>query len=58
MARWMQCRLIPAHKDTEAQQLQAFPMLQTISAQDKGRLLSKFHYTDDLSYYQYLATLS
>jgi len=53
MARWLQCRLIPSHKDSAEEQLQSFPQLGQMTTDQRHRLMSKFHRTDDLSYNQY-----
>jgi hypothetical protein len=55
-ARWLECRLIPSHKDPIEEQLKSFPQLRELS-QERQRLLSKFHRTDEMSFYQYYRTL-
>eukprot|EP00027_Filamoeba_sp_ATCC50430_P003743 CAMPEP_0168553362 /NCGR_PEP_ID=MMETSP0413-20121227/7213_1 /TAXON_ID=136452 /ORGANISM="Filamoeba nolandi, Strain NC-AS-23-1" /LENGTH=589 /DNA_ID=CAMNT_0008584045 /DNA_START=297 /DNA_END=2066 /DNA_ORIENTATION=+ len=57
MARWLQCRLIPSHKDTPEEQLVAFPQLEELPQPVRTKLASKFHRTDDLSYNQYVRGL-
>jgi len=52
MARWLQCRLIPSHKDSPEEQVESFPQLTQIPLQ-----LKKFHKTDDLSFRQYCRQL-
>ncbi|PRP79247.1 hypothetical protein PROFUN_13040 [Planoprotostelium fungivorum] len=58
MARWIQCRLIPSHKDTTEEQLENFPQMDELTEEDRRRLLSKFHRTDDLSYLQWFKKLN
>lgn len=58
MARWIQCRLVPSHKDTFDEQVTNFPQLDELTEEDRKRLLSKFHKTDDLSYLQWFAKLN
>jgi len=57
MARWLQCRLIPSHKDTMEQQLRGFPQLEELSEAARAKLIAKFHRTDDLSFHQYYHAL-
>jgi len=57
MARWLLCRLIPSHKDNASFHFAHFPELATLPKADYDKFLSKFHYTDDLSFLQYLAQL-
>eukprot|EP01114_Cavostelium_apophysatum_P002146 TRINITY_DN11871_c0_g1_i2.p1 TRINITY_DN11871_c0_g1~~TRINITY_DN11871_c0_g1_i2.p1 ORF type:complete len:924 (-),score=187.79 TRINITY_DN11871_c0_g1_i2:24-2708(-) len=57
MARWLQCRLIPAHKDSADEQVTSFPQLDELTPEQKTKLASKFHRTDDASYNQYYRSL-
>jgi hypothetical protein len=57
MARWLQCRLVPSHKDTLEEQLQSFPQLAQLAVEERNKLMAKFHRTDDLSFNQYLRGL-
>lgn len=54
MARWLQCRLNPSHKDSLEEQLNSFPQIEELTLEMRNKLISKFHKTDDLSFYQYL----
>eukprot|EP01130_Rhizamoeba_saxonica_P003457 TRINITY_DN1463_c0_g1_i2.p1 TRINITY_DN1463_c0_g1~~TRINITY_DN1463_c0_g1_i2.p1 ORF type:complete len:696 (-),score=124.12 TRINITY_DN1463_c0_g1_i2:78-2165(-) len=56
-ARWLQCRLIPSHKDDMALQDKSFPQITLLSAAERSDLMSKFHRTDEISYNQYLVEL-
>ena len=53
MSRWLLCRLVPSHKDPPEIQEKLFPSIKLLGEQQRRALVSKFHYTDDLSYYQY-----
>lgn len=53
MARCLQCRLVPSHKDTLTNQVQSFPQLSQLSSEDYSKLLRKFHRTDEISYVQW-----
>lgn len=56
-ARWLCSRLIPSHKDSEAEQLWSFPALRALPAKSRAVLLAKFPKTDDLSFSQYYRAL-
>eukprot|EP01125_Pyxidicula_operculata_P007105 TRINITY_DN2419_c0_g2_i3.p1 TRINITY_DN2419_c0_g2~~TRINITY_DN2419_c0_g2_i3.p1 ORF type:complete len:663 (-),score=157.65 TRINITY_DN2419_c0_g2_i3:134-2122(-) len=56
-SRWLQCRLIPSHKDSPQEQAQSFPQILELDESSRQQLLSKFHRTDDLSFNQYLRKL-
>lgn len=56
-ARWLECRLVPSHKDPIEEQLKSFPQLHELSQEERQRLLSKFHRTDEMSFYQFYRTL-
>lgn len=53
MARWFTCRLVPSHKDSPDEQIDAFPQLEELTKPQIAKLISKFFKTDDLSYNQY-----
>jgi len=57
MARWLQCRLVPSHKDSPEEQNLCFPQLDELTAENRAKLMAKFHRTDDLSYNQYFRKL-
>jgi hypothetical protein len=57
MARWFTCRLVPSHKDSSEEQIDAFPQLEELTQQQKTKLFSKFFKTDDLSYNQYFRSV-
>jgi len=57
MARWLQCRLIPSHKDNINDQTAAYPEIANISKEKYSELMAKFHHTDDLSYTEYVHPL-
>jgi hypothetical protein len=57
MSRWFTCRLVPSHKDSPNEQLDAFPQLEELNDSQLKKLLSKFFKTDDLSYNQYLRSI-
>jgi len=57
MARWLQCRLIPSHKDSLEEQLVSFSQLDELTQEELAKLMSKFHRTDDLSFNQYYRSL-
>lgn len=56
-ARWLECRLIPSHKDTNAEQLASFPQLSRLSDEGQALLRSKFTVTDELSFREYFRNL-
>jgi len=56
-SRFLQSRLIPSHKDLPQQQLQSFPQLQKLTIEERKKLISKFHKTDDQSYIQFIDSL-
>lgn len=57
MARWLQCRLVPSHKDSPDSQISSFPQLEELSDEARRKLISKFHKTDDLSFWQWYNSL-
>lgn len=55
MARWLQARLVPGHKDTTAEQRVNNPSaLGAMTPAEHKALLAKFFFTNDWSYNQYL----
>lgn len=56
-ARWMQCRLIPSHKDPIEQQRLSFPQVAALSAEDMRELVSKFTPSHEMSFHQYYKML-
>ena len=55
MARWLQARLIPDHKDAPATQRKANAVaLQALTDEQHQALLGRFFHTDDISYHEYL----
>jgi len=57
MARCVQCRLIPSHKDSLEEQKKSFPQIVELSQQEYQLLMKKFHRTDEISYNQYLRSI-
>lgn len=47
-SRWLQCRLIPSHKDPQQWQQLSFPSLQQMTQQQRQQLCQKFLPTDEL----------
>ncbi|KAH7365154.1 hypothetical protein KP509_18G011400 [Ceratopteris richardii] len=56
-ARYLQSRLIPAHKDPPYEQEARFPQLRTLNAEQRAHLKSKFFYVDDLSFCEWMRSL-
>eukprot|EP01090_Pellita_catalonica_P003204 TRINITY_DN12846_c0_g4_i1.p1 TRINITY_DN12846_c0_g4~~TRINITY_DN12846_c0_g4_i1.p1 ORF type:complete len:589 (+),score=80.93 TRINITY_DN12846_c0_g4_i1:128-1768(+) len=54
MARCLQCRLIPSHKDSPEEQKQSFPALAALPEEKYKALLAQFHHTDEITFNQYL----
>ena len=55
MARWLQARLIPDHKDPPATQRKANPVaLKELTDEQHKALMGRFFHTDDMSYDEYL----
>lgn len=57
MARWLQCLLIPSHKDSPEEQLASFPPLRNLTPQQIAAFIKRFPKTDDLSFQQYLQSI-
>lgn len=56
-ARYLQARLIPAHKDPPYEQEARFPQLRTLKPEQRAKLKSKFYHVDDLSFCEWMRTL-
>lgn len=56
-ARYLQSRLIPAHKDAPYEQEARFPHLKQLSAESRANLRNKFFATDDLSFCEWMRGL-
>ncbi len=55
MARWLQARLIPDHKDAPATQRKANAVaLHGLTDEQHQALLGRFFHTDDMSFDEYL----
>ena len=55
MARWLQARLIPDHKDAPATQRKAnLVALKGLTDEQHQSLLGRFFHTDDMSFEEYL----
>eukprot|EP00300_Choanocystis_sp_HF-7_P013186 c18191_g1_i2.p1 GENE.c18191_g1_i2~~c18191_g1_i2.p1 ORF type:complete len:758 (+),score=154.58 c18191_g1_i2:36-2309(+) len=57
MARWLECRMIPSHKDRLDLQVHSFPMMKRLSDQQRATLVAKLPKTDDPSLHQWLRKL-
>ncbi len=55
--RWLESRLIPAHRDSFKEQVRAFPALQQLTDKMLQLFISKFQRTEELSFNQYYAHL-
>jgi hypothetical protein len=53
MARCLQVRLIPSHKDTFDEQRESFPLVAEMGEKDHAAFVSRFHRTDEPSYRHY-----
>lgn len=56
-ARYLQARLIPAHKDPPYEQETRFPQLRTLKPEQRSNLKSKFYNVDDLSFCEWMRSL-
>ncbi|MCO5586110.1 hypothetical protein L7F22_040049 [Adiantum nelumboides] len=56
-ARYLQSRLIPAHKDPPYEQEARFPQLRSLNPDQRARLKSKFFHVDDLSFCEWMRSL-
>lgn len=56
-ARYLQSRLIPAHKDPPYEQEARFPQLRTLSSEQRANLKSKFFSVDDWSFCEWMRSL-
>lgn len=56
-ARYLQSRLIPAHKDPPYEQEARFPQLRVLTVEQRARLKSSFVPTDDLSFCEWMRSL-
>ena len=54
MARWLEARLVPSHKDDEFQQMQSFPQLGEMTTNKLSELREKLLWTDDYSYFEWI----
>eukprot|EP00164_Ancoracysta_twista_P010977 GFYU01016744.1.p1 GENE.GFYU01016744.1~~GFYU01016744.1.p1 ORF type:complete len:355 (-),score=94.46 GFYU01016744.1:247-1245(-) len=57
MARFIECRLIPAHKDSQEDQVSSFPQLSQLADGLKSMLVSKFVDTSDQSFHEWYRSL-
>jgi hypothetical protein len=57
MARCLQARLIPSHKDSFEEQKQSFPLVAEMGEKERAAVLSHFHRTDELSFRHYFRSL-
>jgi hypothetical protein len=58
MARWLRARLNPSHQDPWHDQIRQSPQLASLAPEQRRQLLSRFHLTNALSYYQWASSLS
>lgn len=56
-ARYLQSRLIPAHKDPPYEQEARFPQLRTLTPEQRSKLKAKFFAVDDLSSCEWMRSL-
>jgi hypothetical protein len=54
MARWLEARLVPSHKDSEFQQMQSFPQLGELGTPQLSELREKLLWTDDYSFFEWM----
>lgn len=57
LARYMQSRLIPGHKDPPYEQEIRFPQLQSLTSEQRLKLSQSVIHTDDLSFFEYMRKL-
>ena len=57
MARWLECRMIPSHKDRRELQVHSFPMVRRMEEAHRLALVKKLPRTDDPSLHQWLRSL-
>lgn len=57
MARWIQCRLNPSHKDSPQEQLISFPLLANLTTEQIHLFVKRYPKTDDLSFFQYYRSI-
>jgi len=58
MARCLQVRLVPSHKDSFDEQRQSFPLIAEMGEKDHTAFVSRFHRTDELSFHHYFRSLA
>ena len=58
MARFLEARLVPSHKDSEFQQLKSFPILAQLDKYQLKELREKLVWTDDYSYCEWMAQVT
>ncbi|KAJ7563485.1 hypothetical protein O6H91_03G112300 [Diphasiastrum complanatum] len=56
-SRYLQARLIPAHKDPPYEQEVRFPQLRSLRPDQRAKLKAKFFHTDDLSFCEWMRSL-
>ena len=56
-ARWLQCRMIPTHKDSMSLQNLSFPPVQSLTQKQRQELIQQFPPTDDQSFVEYFQQL-
>eukprot|EP00301_Raphidiophrys_heterophryoidea_P004533 c11963_g1_i3.p1 GENE.c11963_g1_i3~~c11963_g1_i3.p1 ORF type:complete len:396 (-),score=105.69 c11963_g1_i3:1182-2369(-) len=54
MARWLQCRMVPSHKDRTDLQPHFFPQIASLTPQQRNELTARLPITDEKSLHQWL----